>query len=118
MTLEAELTAARTALDAAGIQSHLPVDARAVDPDLRSLFGWALRGGVTNVIRHSKATECWVELKPHSLSVRDDGAGAPSDGTGNGLRGLRERALEAGARVTTDAADSGGFVLTVAKGRP
>jgi two-component system sensor histidine kinase DesK len=117
MNLDAELTAARTALDAAGIQSHLPIDARAVDPDLRSLFGWALREGVTNVIRHSKATECWVELKPHSLSVRDDGAGAPGDGAGNGLRGLRERALEAGAKVTTGAADSGGFVLTVAKGR-
>jgi two-component system sensor histidine kinase DesK len=117
MNLESELTAARTALDAAGIQSHLPLDAEDVDADLRSLFGWALREGVTNVIRHSKATECWVELKPESLSVRDDGTGVPGDGKGNGLRGLRERALEAGAKVTTANTDAGGFVLTVAKAR-
>lgn len=62
MNLGSELTAARTALDAAGIQPHLPADGSATDEGLRSLFGWALREGVTNVIRHSNATECWVEL--------------------------------------------------------
>jgi two-component system sensor histidine kinase DesK len=115
MDLDAELTAARTALDAAGINAHLPVDASAVDEDLRSLFGWVLREGVTNVIRHSKATQCWVELKRTSLSVRDDGLGNPGDGNGNGLTGLRERALEAGAKVTTANAHSGGFMLTVTR---
>jgi two-component system sensor histidine kinase DesK len=115
MNLEAELTAARTALDAAGIQSHLPSDATAVDEDLRPLFGWVLREGVTNVIRHSNASQCWVELEPTSLSVRDDGLGVPGDGKGNGLRGLRERALEAGAKVTASNDSSGGFVLTVAR---
>jgi two-component system sensor histidine kinase DesK len=113
MNLETELTAARTALDAAGIRAHLPLDASAADPDLRSLFGWVLREGVTNVIRHSRATQCWVELTAHSLSVRDDGDGVPGDGTGNGLTGLRERALEAGAKLEVAGADSGGFVLTV-----
>ena len=116
MNLDSELTAAQTALDAAGIRSHLPHDVGDVDPDLRSLFGWVLREGVTNVIRHSKATECWVELKPHSLSVRDDGHGVPGDGNGNGLAGLRERAIEAGAKVTVANGDGGGFVLTVARG--
>ena len=115
MNLDSELTAARTALDAAGIRSHLPVNASAVDPDLQSLFGWVLREGVTNVIRHSKATQCWVELAPHSLSVRDDGGGVPGDGKGNGLAGLRDRAVEAGAKVTTGSDDNGGFVLTVAR---
>jgi two-component system sensor histidine kinase DesK len=117
MNLEAELTAARTALDAAGITSHLPGDTTVVEPELRPLFGWVLREGVTNVIRHSRASECWVELNPRSLSVRDDGDGIPGDGAGNGLNGLRERAVESGARITTHSADSGGFVLTVAKER-
>jgi two-component system sensor histidine kinase DesK len=116
MNLDTELTAARTALDAAGIRSHLPVNGSAVDEDLRPLFGWVLREGVTNVIRHSKATECWVELKRTALSVRDDGLGVPGQGGGNGLTGLRERAIEAGARVTATNGDSGGFVLTVVRG--
>jgi two-component system, NarL family, sensor histidine kinase DesK len=115
MNLDAELTAARTALDAADIRSHLPADASDVDPDLRSLFGWAIREGVTNVIRHARATECWIELTPKSLSVRDNGLGVPGDGKGNGLTGLGERALEAGARLTTANRDAGGFVLMVTK---
>ena len=56
-----------------------------------------------------------MDLKPHSLSVRDNGQGVPGDGKGNGLTGLRERAIEAGARITATGAESGGFVLTVAK---
>jgi len=115
MNLDSELTAARTALDAAGIRAHLPADASDVDDDLRPLFGWVLREGVTNVIRHAQATECWVELEPTSLRVRDDGRGVPGDGAGNGLKGLTERASEAGALLTAVGGESGGFVLTVAK---
>ena len=115
MNLDSELTAARTALDAAGIRSHLPSDGTAVDADLRPLFGWVLREGVTNVIRHSRATECWVDLKRASLTVRDDGLGVPGDGNGNGLRGLTERAHEVGANITTANGETGGFVLTVAR---
>jgi two-component system, NarL family, sensor histidine kinase DesK len=115
MNLDAELSAARTALDAADIRAHLPDDGSAVDEDLRPLFGWVLREGVTNVIRHSKATECWVELKSRSLSVRDDGLGVPRSRKGNGLTGLTERAREAGAKLTAANGESGGYVLTVAK---
>ena len=115
MNLDAELSAARTALDAAGITAHLPHDGSTVDEELRPLFGWVLREGVTNVIRHSKATQCWVELNPRSLSVRDDGLGVPRSRKGNGLTGLTERALESGARLTATNGESGGYVLTVAK---
>lgn len=114
VNLDSELATARTALDAAGIQSHLPLDGSVVQSELRPLFGWALREGVTNVIRHSQATECWVDLKRSSLTVRDNGHGMPGDGNGNGLTGLSERALEAGAKLTTGPGETGGFVLTVA----
>ena len=83
-----------------------------------------LREGVTNVIRHSGAKQCWVELESRELRVRDDGAGAPVPGdvvarraggkTGNGLSGLSERAAEAGAQLSAARTDDG-FVLTVAK---
>jgi two-component system sensor histidine kinase DesK len=123
VSLDTELRAARTALTAAGIEPHLPEDGVAVAPELRPLFGWVLREGVTNVIRHSKATACWVELEPHALRVRDDGTGPLQGGgaafqeSGNGLTGLRERAREAGAELTTAANSSGGFVLTVERSR-
>ena len=56
-----------------------------------------------------------MELKHASLSVRDNGPGVPGDGSGNGLKGLRERAIEAGAHLTIAKAETGGFVLTVAR---
>ena len=68
---------------------------------------------MTNVIRHSGARECWVELEPRALTVRDNGRGAPAE-NGNGLTGLRERAREVGAELTTSHT-SGGFVLAVSK---
>ena len=123
MNLDAELAAARTALDAAGITAHFPLDGDLVDEDLRPLFGWALREGVTNVIRHSGARQCWVELEPRRLIVRDDGSGVTQDGhvvarrasgqTGNGLKGLSERAAESGATLSASRVGDG-FVLTVA----
>jgi two-component system sensor histidine kinase DesK len=118
--LEAELASARTALAAAGIAAHVPGDAAVVRRELRPLFGWVVREGVTNVIRHSTARECWIELGAKRVVVRDDGATASpgpehaSIQVGNGLRGLRERAESAGARLQSGPRPDGGFVLEVA----
>jgi two-component system, NarL family, sensor histidine kinase DesK len=115
--LEAELASARTALAAAGIEAHLPDDVARVRRELRPLFGWVVREGVTNVIRHSGARSCWVELGARRVLVRDDGAPAAVEavatGPGNGLRGLRERAEAAGARLRSGAGASGGYELEV-----
>lgn len=122
--LASELASARTALAAAGIAAHLPDDAAVVRRELRPLFGWVVREGVTNVIRHSSARECWIELGAHRVVVRDDGTTAgtqasastnSTDGTGgNGLRNLRERAESAGARLQSGPHDGGGYALEVA----
>jgi two-component system sensor histidine kinase DesK len=119
--LDAELASARTALAAAGIAAHLPDDGAIVRPELRALFGWVEREGVTNVIRHSGARACWIALEPRRVVVRDDGAGtvaagaavAPA-GSGNGLRNLRERAEGAGARLVSGPGRDGGYALEVA----
>jgi two-component system sensor histidine kinase DesK len=121
--LDSELTNARTALEAAGIEPHLPDDSATVAVELRPLFGWVVREGVTNVIRHSQATSCWIELESRQLRVRDDGVAmaagdVASHSTGNGLRGLRDRAREAGAELTAARTANGGFVLTVARDAP
>jgi two-component system sensor histidine kinase DesK len=84
----------------------------------RELFAFALREGITNVIRHSGASRCAVVLAEDRLEVHDDGRGPGGDGGGrggSGLSGLRERAAAAGARVETGRAPEGGFLLRVAR---
>ncbi|MBT0770851.1 sensor histidine kinase [Kineosporia sp. J2-2] len=122
VTLSTELVSARTALDAAGIEAELPSAVDEVPGERRELFGWAVREGVTNVMRHSGARHCRITLTRDGIHIVDDGSGPPSAGSGNagghGLRGLRERAEAAGAVVTVGAGDDGrGFRLEVAFGR-
>jgi two-component system sensor histidine kinase DesK len=103
------------ALESAGIEPLLPTVADEVPSRWRELFAWTLREGVTNVIRHSEASRCEVELDAERISVTDDGRGPlPNDGNGNGLEGLRQRARLAGATVTTSPGPGDrGFSLTV-----
>ena len=112
ITLPGEIANARHALDAAGIEAVLPQSTEDVPTPLRELFAWAVREGVTNVIRHSGAQTCTVELAHDLVSVRDDGRGCPAAIGGHGLVGLRERAASAGARVSTRNLDPG-FALEV-----
>ncbi|GAA4916875.1 sensor histidine kinase [Membranihabitans marinus] len=93
-----ELEVARSALQAAGITPVITTndDAERAAP----LLAWALREAVTNVVRHSGASTCRIELSAHSLSVSDDGLGLGDALEGNGLRGLRERAAAAGAQIS------------------
>jgi two-component system, NarL family, sensor histidine kinase DesK len=114
LSLDAELAAARTALDAAGIEADLPHAGSAVPPERQELFAWAIREAVTNVVRHSQAKHCRIELTPTSLTVVDDGRG-PTAGAadGHGLAGLRERVDTAGGTLSVASAPDGGFVLRV-----
>ncbi len=120
LTLPGELSHARTALAAAEIKADLPNSTDQVEGDLRELFAWTVREGVTNVVRHSGATTCTVLLTPTSAEVRDDGRGAgvgdhPGEAVepSHGLLGLRERAAAFGATVTTAAIEPHGFSLVV-----
>ncbi|HEX9357196.1 MAG TPA: histidine kinase [Streptosporangiaceae bacterium] len=142
VTLAGELASARTALAAAGIEADLPGEGISGIPRPRQeLFGWAVREGVTNVVRHSGATRCRVRVTASQIEIGDDGCGppAPADGTvngagacdgwpadhlealaggcgpagGHGLAGLRERAASAGATVSVGRSAAGGFALRV-----
>ncbi|ALE05265.1 hypothetical protein AL755_06905 [Arthrobacter sp. ERGS1:01] len=107
-----ELASARTALAAAGIDAELPGAADAVPAKSRELFGWALREGVTNVIRHGDAGRCRVSLGARFLQIDDDGVGPGGAATsGNGLKGLAERAATAGATLELGRSELGGFRL-------
>lgn len=127
MSLSTELASAQASLAAADIEAHLPRNGEEVDPDLRELFGWVLREGVTNVIRHSGSRNCWVTVGPDRLDVEDDGRGPGLMGTpapvgspvasthaaGSGLAGLRARAAQVGATIAVVPGRRGGTLLTV-----
>ncbi len=102
--LDHELASARAALAAAGIATNLPAveehDITVVDPRHRSVLAWVLREAITNVVRHSDADACTVELQTHGLRVADDGRGLGGRPEGNGIRGLRERVEMAGGRLS------------------
>lgn len=112
LTLPNELARARQALNAAGIEPVLPQSTDAVPTQLRELFAWAVREGVTNVLRHSSATRCEIVLSTGQVEVRDNGQGSPLVAPGSGLTGLRERASAHSGTVTTRNLDPG-FVLEV-----
>lgn len=121
ISLLGEIATAREVLRAAGIEARLPVTDEDVPQQYRELFAWVLREGVTNAVRHSRAGHVRVTLDERSIEVVDDGRGPGSrpdaQGAqvleGNGLRGLRERATAAGARVLAGDAPGGGWRLRV-----
>jgi two-component system sensor histidine kinase DesK len=115
MTLPGELARARMALQAAEIDADLPNSTDGVPSEVRELFAWTVREGVTNVIRHSNARRCTVRLSGTSAEVVDDGVGPGESAAGNGLLGLRERAAAAGGAVVTTALQPG-FSLKVMLG--
>jgi two-component system, NarL family, sensor histidine kinase DesK len=102
-----ELESAATALAGAGIAAHLPDDAGVVDPRHRPVLAWALRESVTNVVRHSHANTCRVEVGANWLTVADDGRGLDGQPEGGGLRGLRDRVMAAGGTVAVEPGNPG-----------
>ncbi|MCX3060284.1 sensor histidine kinase [Streptomyces beihaiensis] len=116
VTLAGELARGRELLRAAGVAADLPTATDAVSPDRQELFGWTVREGLTNVVRHARASRCTVEVTATSVEIRDDGAAAPApaSGTGgNGLAGLRERVAQAGGTVDAGPARPRGWRLRV-----
>jgi two-component system, NarL family, sensor histidine kinase DesK len=99
ITLTGELATSREVLRASGILAELPGSVDIVDPALSELFGWVVREGITNVVRHSRATHCVVTLGPGWIEIADDGRGGAESGGGTGLTGLRERVAAAGGTV-------------------
>jgi two-component system sensor histidine kinase DesK len=112
VTLTGELASGRELLRAAGISATLPGSTDGVRSDLHELFGWVVREGLTNVVRHSRATTCTIMLTDDSVEIVDDGIGGPTSG-GHGLGGLRERVATAGGTVEAGPADGRGWRLRV-----
>lgn len=116
--LATELAGARSLLDSAGIRcvvrGSVPED---LAPEVVSGLSWVLREAVTNVIRHSRATECLISIERTErlrMIITNDGA-EPTDpdqqaAAGHGLIGMRERLADLQGDVETTL-EQGRFTL-------
>ncbi|WP_433271931.1 sensor histidine kinase [Actinosynnema sp. CS-041913] len=125
-SLGTEITNAVGVLRAAGIETAVSGDATDVPPPLQPLFGALVREGTTNVLRHSRARRCAVDISVADGQVRvrlsndgvrsEDGVGMGFDGAGfgfdgAGLAGLRERFATVGGQIEVGSSGADGFEL-------
>jgi two-component system sensor histidine kinase DesK len=120
VSLISELASAREVLHAAGMTPVFPAAVEDVPLEARELFGWAVREGITNAVRHSRAGRVEVRLTPTSVEIVDDGrdtdvnpGGASIGPSGSGLAGLAERAQASGGSVQAGRRPGGGYELRV-----
>ncbi|MFG1803659.1 sensor histidine kinase [Micromonospora carbonacea] len=110
-----ELDNARTVLANVGITVTVRGDVHRLDVEVDDAFGWVLREGVTNVLRHSRASRCDIGVDIDAdgavLTIRDNGVGGRPD-LGNGLRGLTERLSQIGGTLQVGPAPGSGLLLT------
>ncbi|WP_160821390.1 sensor histidine kinase [Actinomadura sp. J1-007] len=119
--LAEELDGARGVLAAAEIGTTVRTCATPLPEEVDGLFAWAVREGVTNAVRHSRAAHVTITVARSggaaALDVVDDGcagaAGAGPFAPGNGLTGLTERVAAAGGTVEAGPREGGGFRLAV-----
>ncbi|MDX8030118.1 histidine kinase [Lentzea sp. BCCO 10_0856] len=116
VNLPEQLEAVRNVMQEAGIRytvSDVPVHGEGA-----TQLALALREACTNVLRHSHATWCMIDVAVAEetgevrMTVTNDGAGPGPSREGNGLRGMTERLAAVGGQVTVErAADE--FTLQV-----
>ncbi len=118
LTLASEVTSARAALRAAGINFAVDDRAGTLPEAQDSVLAWCLREAVTNVVKHSGARRCDVSLARDNglvrLAVVDDGRGASSLDGGSGLAGMKERVALAGGTVEVANGAGNGMKVRVA----
>ena len=125
LPLDTELAAARDVLASAGIEVRTRVS---TDPspssEAAAVLVPVLREAVTNILKHSSASYCMLEMTADASLLQllisndgsdDNGEGAPPPSAGragNGLRNLAARLEEAGGRLIARR-ENGTFSLAV-----
>ncbi|HEY5785647.1 MAG TPA: ATP-binding protein, partial [Microlunatus sp.] len=103
------VASARSVLLAAGIESRMPSALPPLSDSMSEVMGYVVREAVTNVVRHSRAGVCTIDVLPSAVEVRDDGQGLPAGiRSGSGLVGLRSRVESAGGVLQVGTGTDGG----------
>ncbi|WP_327086182.1 histidine kinase [Nonomuraea sp. NBC_01738] len=118
ISLSGETQRAVALLEASGVAAQAHLAPGALPRPSEEALAWGVREGVTNVLRHSRATTCTITTSFGAGTVRleivNDGAGGSATGTpGSGLAGLRERAAQAGGDASAGPVEAGAFLLVV-----
>ncbi|UXI69540.1 sensor histidine kinase [Tahibacter amnicola] len=103
--LAPELASARSMLESSGIRFQYDMGEAQFPPEVETCVALAVREAVTNIQRHSQASQACVRLERQGdtvvVHVTDDGRGGDIV-PGNGLTGMRERLHTIGATLTVD----------------
>ncbi len=106
--------------EATGIHIHLSLEecTPALSSPYRQAFYRAAQEGLTNITRHAKASEAWLQLSREegqvTLLVSDNGVGILPEGQkdGFGLIGLKERSSLLDGDFSVDSRPGGGTQIT------
>ncbi|GLW32003.1 sensor histidine kinase [Actinoplanes regularis] len=113
----------QAALTALAGRCTVPVDLDApvferLDPGVESTAYFVVAEALTNVAKHSHATEVQVSVQRVAtgllVTVSDDGVGGASLAKGHGLAGLDDRVKAAGGVLAVESAEGAGTRLTAA----
>ncbi|QNS06040.1 sensor histidine kinase [Streptomyces xanthii] len=107
MSLEQEISSARSVLSAADIELDVKVELRPFGARSDAVLAAVLREAMTNLLRHSKAGHCTIDAEHLGETVRltvandgvDSGYRDPSPDSGSGLANLGIRVRAIGGRV-------------------
>jgi signal transduction histidine kinase len=89
-----------------------------LDPPVEAAAYFVVAEALTNVAKHSHASECRVTLQRIEgallVTIADDGVGGAHLAKGHGLAGLTDRVQAAGGALTVQSPQGGGTTVTAA----
>jgi signal transduction histidine kinase len=97
------------------VELHVEGDSQVLPPGVELSAYRIVQEALTNVLKHAHVSRAHVLLRygdrALELVVTDDGTGAPANGSGHGLIGMRERAALYGGTLTAGRRPNGGFFV-------
>jgi len=104
-TLDSELSNAKKSLESANIALHISGEFPILSTDQEQVAALAIRESITNIIRHSNATEVLLSFskdpQDNFIQIEDNGMGSTNE-AGRGLKGLKERVAQVGGSTVID----------------
>lgn len=91
LTIAEEIENARNLLEVGGIKPLIDYRPCRFSPAQEDALAHIIREAVTNVLRHSRATTCWITINAKGVVVRDNGTASAAPGKGTGLASLESR---------------------------